>query len=75
MSRRVLQAFILIGLVFGLALVGPPLALSQITWVRMGVNGIAFNVTGTNQVIPVKSDGALEKLRQAADQEGTHDRD
>ncbi len=40
MDRRLQQAFIVIGLVVGLVLVGPPLALSQITWVWMGVDGM-----------------------------------
>lgn len=31
----------------------------------------AFKVTGMSQLIPVKSDGALEKLRQATGQEST----
>ena len=38
MSRR--GVFILMGLVVGLAMVSPPLALSQITWVQMGVDGM-----------------------------------
>ena len=40
MRKRLPYIYILIGVVFSLSLVGPQLALSQITWVRMGVDGM-----------------------------------